>query len=266
MKKNRILTFATLALSLVFIGAFATTAGSQRVFMPQGPTGSMSETVRHPYCPNKLHMEISAKYPIKTGNAQVDAFFKKKAADFMAEKMDSGWLSFSGSCDISSNAFAYYDYLAYHPNDETLGVLTGFRAHEGGAHPISGYKTYNFDLRTGREIEIKDFFVNPRIGINGLYKFAYTDLCRETATHSAAQGFMGGQCGVDRDAPKKLLELNGSLDGLGHLVLTNIGVDLNFAYYEIWTNSKDIYRLSVPNNTLKKLGARNFWGLYAPTF
>jgi hypothetical protein len=266
MKKNRLLALTALALSLAFIGAYATPARSQLVFIPQGPTGTMSEIIGHPDCPNKLHMTISANYPIKTGNTQVDAFFRKQAADFMAEKKKSGWLLYADTCKSLSDAFAYYDYLAYKPNPETLGILRGIIYHEGGAHANNDNTTYNFDLRTGREIEIKDFFIDPRLGINGIYKFAYADLCNNSETHIAAHFVLGGKCGVDKNTPRKLLELSGSLNGLGHLVLTERGANLNFGAYEIWSYGQGDYILSIPKNTLIKFGARDFWGLSAPKF
>ncbi|MDR2339276.1 MAG: hypothetical protein LBF40_03965 [Deltaproteobacteria bacterium] len=266
MKKNRLLTLTILPLSLAFIGIYATTARSQLPPPSQGPTGSMSETFKNPHCPNKVSLEVSMKYPINTGNAKVDAFFEKMAADYMAENTRQARNFGPADCQITTHAFWHGDYKSFKPNPETLGVIINTSENGGGSGTFCVYLAYNFDLRTGREFDIKDFFINPGIGINGIYGYAYADLCKKTASHVAAEEVMGGQCGRDRNAPRKLLALRGSLDGLGHLVLTERGADLNFCHDELWHKLHGDYTLPIPKNTLIKFGARDFWGPSVPNF
>jgi hypothetical protein len=267
MKKNKLLTLTILALSLAFIGTYATTARSQLPPLYQGlPTGSMSETFRHPDCPNTTSSEVSVKYPINTGNAKVDAFIELKAAEIMAKQTSIYGKFVPDECKTNIKIYSHSEYKSFKPNPDTLGVIINTREYGGGNHVLCENLTYNFDLRTGRQIQIKDFFIDPRIGINGIYKFAYADFCNKPTPTYTQRRVLGGVCGSDRNAPRELLALSGSLDDLGHIVLTERGVDLNFCAWEIWSVFLGDYTISIPKNSLIKFGARDFWGPSIPKF
>ncbi|MDR2339161.1 MAG: DUF3298 and DUF4163 domain-containing protein [Deltaproteobacteria bacterium] len=265
MKKNRFLALAVLAISLAFIGACVTT-GSKSPGASQGQPGTLSETVRNTKCPSKMAMDISAKYPINTGNAQVDAFFKGKADNYLSSMKNDDANSDEGNCSLGSNLYANSDYKSFKPNPETIGVLTTIETFTGGAHPNTELQSNNFDLRTGKEITIEDLFVKTRTGISGIYDLAYAELCKKTATHDAARAVLGGECGKDKRAPSQVFGLTGPLDNLGHMVLTEQGADLNFLSYDIWSYAQGNFTLPISKDTLRGLGARDFWGPTAPAF
>jgi hypothetical protein len=266
MKRNGLLAIAALALSLAFIGAYATAAGSQPSTSFPGKVGTISEMIRSPFCPNTAFLVFSMKYPKNTGNPQVDAFFQKRANDAlegyrrMVPEMEDI------VCETGSNMHAYFDFLLYMPNPQTLGILETMDYYTGGAHGGTGHESFNFDLRTGRQIEIKDLFINPAIGISGIYAIAYADLCDQNAPHQGAREVFNTKCGEAGNPPRELLALSGPLSGLGHMVLTERGANLNFMAMEIWSFAQDDYTLPIPKNTLFKFGARDFWGQSAPNF
>ncbi|MDR2339275.1 MAG: hypothetical protein LBF40_03960 [Deltaproteobacteria bacterium] len=266
MKKSRLLALAAMALSLAFIGTYATTAESQAPTDAQVQTGTLSETVWHPTCPKKMATDITVKYPENTGNDQVDAFFAEEAAKYLTIRKNEFLELEPYICEYNFRLYAKSGYKSFKPNPETLGVITSTESFTGGANSKITTQSNNFDLITGQEITIEDLFIDPRMGISGIYGFAYADLCNKTETHEAAWWVLTGKCGTDKKAPSKVLGLKGPLDKLGHLVLTERGADLNFIAYEIWSYGQGSYTLSIPKDTLIEFGAMDFWGQSASHF
>jgi hypothetical protein len=264
MKKNILPAIAALALSFALIGTYATTAESQ--YPSQETSVSISEMLRVPLCPNKNFLVFSMNYPTNTGNTQVDAFFQKHANDTMTEYKNMVADMGENECDMSSKMHANINSIERKPNVATLGILETVEYYMGGAHGGTDVKSFNFDLRTGSQIGIKDFFVNPQMGISGVYGLTYADLCNQRASHGGATSIFGVDCGMGSNAPRELLALSGPLSDLGRMLLTEKGADLHFLAYEIWSFAQGDYTLSIPKDTLIKFSARDFWGERAPAF
>ncbi|MDR2199697.1 MAG: DUF4163 domain-containing protein [Deltaproteobacteria bacterium] len=225
-------------------------------------TATKTESVKHKICPDKMALDIKVNYPRKTGNSEVDAFFEKNAQDYIKNLIETNQddvLAKDFSCNFPEHLFANNEFEASKPNPGVLGVLITSTAFLGGAHGSEDFKAYNFDLATGKEITIAELFPNGKEGISRYYDFLYLDLCSKTPDHDPANYVLDGKCGEDKKAPKTILNLTGSLDKLGHLILTETGATANFVSYEIWAGFRGPYHLKIPKEALLAMGARDFW-------
>ncbi|MDR2199698.1 MAG: hypothetical protein LBR53_09650 [Deltaproteobacteria bacterium] len=232
------------------------------------PTGVASKTktdsVKHSLCPDKMALDIKILYPQNTGNAEVDAFFEKNALNYIKEVSEdtrNEALAKDYSCAFSEHLYANGEFEASKPNPWVLGVLIATFDFRGGANEHTVYTAYNYDLGTGKEIGIADLFPNGKEGISKYYDHLYLNLCVKAPKEEEIEGFLGGRCGKDEKAPKAFLNLTGSLDKLGHLVLTETGATANFAPYQIRVGYLGPYTLKIPKEDLLAMGANDFWSL-----
>jgi hypothetical protein len=226
-------------------------------------TGTKTLSLPHRICPDKIALDITARYPKDTGNAQVDKLFEKVADDFVKKTAADAKADVLGKdlpCGYSSNLYANLTFKASKPDPYVLGVLLTREEFLGGAHPSYAFEAYNFDLATGKEIPLKTLFPNTKDGISKVYAFAYNDLCHKTARHEAARGVLGGVCGKDTSAPAALRSLSGGLGKLGNMVLTEKGAILSFHAYEIWSGAEGPLDLAIPAHDLVAMGAHDYWG------
>jgi hypothetical protein len=217
--------------------------------------------VPHSLCPARRALVISVRYPKDTGNAKVDGFFAGYAGDFArgAKEDPPDLLTGEGFCEFEGDFYANLDFQAHRPTPATLGVLLVANTYQGGAHESLDYRALNFDLATGRELQVQDLFPSPARGIAGLFLFASSELCRAQNGHDAAWNVLGGDCRNPGQPPQGLLSQRGPLGGLGNLVLTRDGAELNFGPYDLWSWSQGPFVLKVPKGELLGMGARDLW-------
>jgi hypothetical protein len=253
--------FLAAALFLSLAAALSLTAQAQ------GQTvGSDTKTksFQHKICPGKVVLNVSATYPKDTGNAQVDQFFLKTALDYIsqigASSLEDGEvLTEDYLCDSDAELAAQITFEATYPSAGVLAVLNTYYESLGGAHPNHWFKSFNFDLGTGKDITVQDLFPDAQKGIAGVYALAYNDLCSKTSEHDPAEYVLGGTCGEDKSPPAELLALTGGLDGLGHLTLTPGGARLTFQADDIWSYAQGDHVLQIPAPAMLALGAHDYW-------
>ncbi len=99
--------------------------------------------------------DINASYPQLVGadekaaaqfNRQAEAIITKAVREFREGEPDPERSSYTASYNI---------LLA---TDDLVSVEIAEDSYSGGAHPDSTYYTLNYDLRTGRELQLKDLF------------------------------------------------------------------------------------------------------------
>lgn len=78
--------------------------------------------------------------------------------------------------------------------------------------------------------------------------------------HPEANTVFDGTCGWDKTAPKEFLNLNGPLDNLARLTLSDQGAQLNFLAEELWARCLGPYSLLIPKAKLIEMGAKDLWG------
>jgi hypothetical protein len=221
------------------------------------------ESIKHSTCPTKIALDAYIVYPQDTGNAHVDQFFEKYSDDFLnnAKTSNTEVLANSSVCTFDSNLFTNADFDSYKTNHNILGIFYKISSFVGGAHEELDYRSYNFDLTSGKELNIIDLFPRPKSSLPKLYSLVYSELCTDSPPeHSAADTVFGGTCGKDKTAPKEFLNLRGPLDNLAHLTLSAHGAHLNFLPLDLWSWSQGPYSLFIPKDKLIEMGAKDLWG------
>lgn len=101
------------------------------------------------------HPDINASYPqIVGGNDPNLARFNQRAQAIVTKAVRE-FKEGEPAPDRSSYSASYNILLA---TDDLISVEIAEDSYSGGAHPDSEYYTLNYDLRTGRELELKDLF------------------------------------------------------------------------------------------------------------
>jgi hypothetical protein len=221
-----------------------------------------TESLKHSICPKKTTMDIKIVYPQETGSAKIDQFFEKYADDFFKNsiKIDGELLDDSDLCGSNFGLYSHVNFESYKPNPNILGILFMKNSYWGGAHDVNEYRSYNFDLTSGKELEITDLFPRPKSSLPKLYSFAYSELCIDSPPkHPAANIVLGGGCGKDKTAPKEFLNLTGPLDNLAHLTLSTRGAHLNMLAIDLWAMFQGPYSLLISKKKLIEMGAKNLW-------
>lgn len=224
---------------------------------------SKGESIKHLTCPTKIALDSTIVYPQDTGNAVVDQYFEKYSSDFLENSKTSyqeSVLNDPSVCTFDYNLFSHADFDSYKAGANTLGILYTLSSFVGGAHEELDYRAFNFNLTNGLEMHIKDLFPRPKTALPKLYNYVYTELCTATDAHGAASTVLGGTCGTDKLAPKEFSALNGSLDQIGHMILTADGANLNFLPLDLWSWAQGPYTLSIPKEKLIEFGAKDIWG------
>lgn len=124
---------------------------------------------------------IMADYPELTGvSPAVAANFNKLIKDSVMKEVDAFRKQMLTMSDEDmkffkeNNAEAFFEtgYMIYYANDKVISIGFGNSVHMGGAHPAYYSFAVNFDLVTGKKIELADLF-KP----NSNYLKAISDYC-----------------------------------------------------------------------------------------
>ncbi|MDR2199696.1 MAG: hypothetical protein LBR53_09640 [Deltaproteobacteria bacterium] len=261
------------ALFLLFLSLFL----SQSAFSQSKPaeaadpselfTGrAKRKTIKHRVCPETKAMSVAMKYPVNTGNPEVDGFFEKLAEGVLHDaESEYDWvITEDYICESAAEPYSAAEFASYKAGPYTLGVLYAFDEYTSGPHGNQYFKSYNFDLRSGSEIQVKDLFPRTPYSLARLFLYAYSDLCFKTPRHEPADNVFDKPCGEGPAPSGDFLNTGGPLDNLGHMVLTSRGATLNFEAYQIWSYAQGPYELVIPRKLLLKMGAADLWGENPP--
>lgn len=111
--------------------------------------------------------EITAEYPVLSGvspafaanfNKSVSAEMLKNVNGFRKNmlSMTADDLKFQRESGISN--YLEMNYVVEQATDRFISIGFYFSTYEGGAHPNHYSSSFNFDLKTGKQIKLKDLF------------------------------------------------------------------------------------------------------------
>jgi hypothetical protein len=228
----------------------------------EAKSGKITKNIKHQSCPDKIAADISASYPASTGSPKADALFKKIAEDYAAAaaaSAEGGVLKEGYACSFPANLYSELSFALFQPDPGTLGALFTAESFVGGAHADLSYRSATVSLESGGEVSIEELFPDTEKSLKALFALAHSKMCHPAPGRGAADLIFGIGCSSGPEAPEKFLALRGPLDGIGHMVLTESGANLNFAAWEIWAVSKGHFALPVLAEDLLAMGAKNFW-------
>jgi hypothetical protein len=137
---------------------------------------------------------------------------------------------------------------------KAFSVLFGMYSNTGGAHPSYWYVSQNL-LPDGTELGVGRLFPDPARSLPLLWERIYWDSCSRGEPTAPAYYDAPGCGRAVPPLPSKLRPGAVSLDGLGHAVLTSMGLAVSLNPYEAWYWARGPLFIDVPKDELLRIGA-----------
>lgn len=221
----------------------------------------------HPDCPGKAVQKTSISYPQGLGNDRVDSELKSIVEGWLetAKSSAEDLVAYDGDpCARDHEYFNEISFEIHKPSDSYAGILFTDLGYNGGVHGYRLYQALNFNLSTGRFVELTDLFPDPQKSLVEFFNLVYTDVCSPETKHKELPHFYGGvPCSTDGTAPLPPREFTAkvdSLETLGNMVLTTEGVTVNIGPHSAWSWADGPYVLRIPKEKVVKIGGDPvFW-------
>jgi hypothetical protein len=232
----------------------------------------ISETWVHP-TEKKFEIDFNINVPRATGDARLDQIFKdvadnQKQEGILEATADDG-VEFCRQGKMCHSAFGR-KFMAFAPSSDILSVsyFYYFMSH-GAIHPITEYESFVYDVKNGRELELKDIFTDYDYSLPLLWKKTVDAFC----ALSGAQRPQEKQIPTFYKIPDQLRscsksssvpvpeELRGpdAFEALGHAYLTPDGISLRLTKWEANSEEEPIIRIG--KKELMEMGAKSeIWG------
>jgi hypothetical protein len=195
------------------------------------------------------------------GGGPVDKALAELAASFLAWGQRTGQaLDQSGiGCmtsdygddeDVTGMNFRGSPYLVSGTAYSALFLRT---SNVSGAHADMGYTAVNI-LSDGTELTPERLFPDLAKSLPLLWEKVYRGYCRTNAT---APRLYGAQiCGEELpETPDILSPSDRTLDGMGHMLLTSLGLSVHLGPYEAYPYDEGPQFLDIPKEELTEIGA-----------
>jgi hypothetical protein len=219
-----------------------------------------------PACPGTPY-RLAAFYPQGLdGGGPLDQAVKAAADGLMADARQ-------GSEDLARDpgdcgAFAHAGYSvgsrAFVLPGKVTSVLFNYDQSSGGAHPSYGYKSVNLvpagpGGEAAAELLASGLFPDPARSLPLLWARIFRDTC--AMGNDTAPGFYGAPaCSGPAPPLPDQLTPSSTLDGMGHAVLTSLGLTVSLDPYECWSWATGPVRLDISKDDLVGMGASpDFW-------
>ncbi|MDR1314425.1 MAG: hypothetical protein LBQ12_12230 [Deltaproteobacteria bacterium] len=223
---------------------------------PEGlsPVASQ-ESVTAGNCPQSA-FPVRASYPQGfDGGGPVDQAVKAKAGEFFSNAVKEAEDFLKGLETCVALEYLEYDLASgpFKPSSKAFSVLFLWNVNTGGAHPSFGYASMNLGP-DGRELTAAGLFADPAKSLPLLWARIVKDTC--TGGHETAPSYYGSpECpGAAATLPSQLAP-DATLDGMGHAVLTSLGITFNLDPYDGWSWAEGPVNLDIPKDDLVAMGA-----------
>jgi hypothetical protein len=207
-------------------------------------------------CPG-VPYRLKAAYPTgldkggpldKAVKSQVDKLLaetKAEAEDFLKEP---------GICDQLKDSYYNLSVSAYKVSAKAVSVFYSWEQYSGGAHPTHGYLSSVLGP-DGQELTASNLFTDPAKSLPLFWERIYRSTC--AMGHETAASYYGSPdcaAGTVPPLPEQLTPTS-TLDGLGHAVITNLGLTISLDPYDGWSWADGDVTLDIPKADLIKMGA-----------
>jgi len=130
-------------------------------------------------CTVSVGVHVDVDYPLAMAQypeaaKTIDAFITDQQKSFIASYTPDYTLpahTNDWSMNITNEIYKY--------SEDIQTVVFDVSFYTGGAHPNSGYTTMTFDVKQGKQLELKDLFLNGTVPLDVISKLAQTDLKKQ---------------------------------------------------------------------------------------
>ena len=179
--KRRLVVGVSMLISLFVLAILSVAAQEDACFAKNG--NWQSDTQK---CVMSAGVHVDVDYPLEFADypsavAVIDSFVLDSQKNFIA--------SYTPDYSLPSYANDWsmqISYENYQFSDFVRSVAFDMSFYTGGAHPNSGYKTFNFDVNQDKELKLADLFVNGDIPWDMLSQLVQDDLKTQLADMSDA--------------------------------------------------------------------------------
>jgi hypothetical protein len=228
-------------------------------------------TFRDPKCRGVFN-EVWVTYPSNTGSRALDQKLQNEAKEFF---LDGGNNDNFGSIDDcpgpdempSRNYEAGSNFIAYSSSRDYISIfISSYNSHIGAAHPMHGYKSLNYNIKTDQVVEIQDLFPQTEESLAKIWpalaKLWCTKYNQETLPRYYEIPERYNCSSKNIPLPKQFRTgPNLSFDALGVAYLTRKGLAVMLDPYLGWYYATGPIEVLLPKELLIRAGAnREFWG------
>ncbi|MDR1083646.1 MAG: hypothetical protein LBP22_02025 [Deltaproteobacteria bacterium] len=225
---------------------------------------------RDPNCRGVFN-EVGVVYPSNTGSRALDQRLQNEARTFFREGADNENFE-SNDCPgpdelpsrnyETSRYFSAYsssrDYISIFTSDTAFGI--------GAAHPMHGYNSLNYNIKTDQVVEIRDLFPRTEESLARIWptlaKLWCTKYNQDTLPgyYKIPEGYSCSSKNIP--LPEQFRAgTNLAFDALGVAYLTRKGLVVMLDPYLGWSYSTGPIEVLLPKELLIRAGAtREFWG------
>ncbi len=172
--KMRVAGCVVVMMSLFALGLLPAAAQEDACYAKNG--NWMSDTQK---CVLSAGVHVNVDYPLEMAQfpaaaSVIDAFILDQQKTFIASYTPDYTLpSYTNdwTMNISNELYKY--------SDDIQTVLFDISFYTGGAHPNSGYKSFTFDVKQGKELTLNDVFLNGTVPLDVISKLAQEDLKKQ---------------------------------------------------------------------------------------
>ncbi|MDR1608027.1 MAG: RsiV family protein [Deltaproteobacteria bacterium] len=228
-----------------------------------------------PLCP-KYTAKTTVYYPAGTGAEWLDNLLAKEAKSTLSKTKPIFLEAFEGfggegqEICLNSKKVLQFEarrvFDAYSPKPGIISFLFTANIDTGGNHPSTEFTVATFNLKTGRELTVKDLFPNPEKSLPQFWEYIVDGTC------AFAEGIFGGGATLPAkygdapceretvpDPPRSFLKAK-QLAELGNVTLTKDGLFIYLDPYECWGYVAGSVTVSYEISDLLEIGASpNLW-------
>lgn len=197
-------------------------------------------------CVMNSGVHVAADYPLEftdypNASSVIDAFLLDQQKSFIA--------SYTPDYALPSYANDWTMNISYEPyqyKDTVRSVVFNMSFYTGGAHPNSGYKSFNFDVAQDAELTLADLFVNGAVPYDTLSGLVQADLKTQLGDMSDASMIEAGA--------------GNNPDNYQSWVITDEGLTFFFDPYQVAAYAAGPQQVTIPFSTLNGLLKAEFAG------
>ena len=238
--KTRVMVGLAMVISIFALGLLPAAAQEDVCYAKNG--NWMSDTQK---CVMSAGVHVDVDYPLAFAQypaaaAVIDAFILDQQKTFIASYTpDYSLPSYANdwTMNISNEIYKY--------SDDIQSVVFNIGFYTGGAHPNSGYKSYTFDVKQGKELTLNDVFVNGAVPLEIISKLAQEDLKKQLGDMTDASMLEAGTTAATPDNYK-------------NWALTPNSLIFFFDPYQVAAYAAGPQKVEIPFTTLHTLLAAPF--------
>ncbi|MEP6985618.1 MAG: DUF3298 domain-containing protein [Chloroflexota bacterium] len=169
--KTRMVVCLSMMMSLFALGMLPAAAQEDTCYSKDGNWAADTQK-----CTVTVGVQVNVDYPLEMAQypeaaKTIDAFIADQQKTFIASYTPDYTLPAhvnNWGMDITNELYKY--------SDDIQTVLFRVSFYTGGAHPNSGYTSFTFDVKKATELTLNDVFLNGKVPLDMIAKFAQDHL------------------------------------------------------------------------------------------